>query len=258
MASQRIILLGTGTSHGVPMIACDCAVCTSSDPRDRRTRTGACVQVGEAALLIDTPPELRLQCVAGNIRRADAVLYTHQHADHITGLDDLRRFNALQQTSLTCYVNAATGPVLQRMVPYAFTHDPHYVSAKPDLNLSIIDGPFEAAGVKVIPIPLLHGRLPILGFRIGAMAYCTDCSEIPAASLELLAGLDVLVLDALRLRPHPTHFNLDQAIEAAGRIGARRTFFTHIAHELPHAATNDRLPKGMALGYDGQVIDCEM
>jgi phosphoribosyl 1,2-cyclic phosphate phosphodiesterase len=256
MDSLRVTLLGTGTSHGVPMIGCDCAVCTSSDPHDKRTRASVLVRTGDASILIDTPPELRMQCLACNVRRVDAILYTHQHADHITGLDDLRRFNALQKTALTCYANPHTAHSLDHMFPYAFKHDPAYVSAKPELNIAAIDGPFVAAGVPITPIPLMHGKLPILGFRIGDFAYCTDCSEIPEASMELLTGLDVLVLDALRIRPHPTHFNLDQAVEAATRIAARRTFFTHIAHELSHAATNARLPEHMALGYDGQTIDC--
>lgn len=255
MDSTRVILLGTGTSHGIPMIACDCPVCTSSDPHDKRTRTSVLVETGGRAILIDTPPELRMQCLASNVRRVDAILYTHQHADHITGLDDLRRFNALQETALTCYANAPTAHVLQRMFPYAFTNDPSYPSAKPELMLAEIDGPFEAAGITVTPVPLLHGALPILGFRIGRFAYCTDCSTIPESSYDLLADLDVLVLDALRIRPHPTHFNLAQAIEAARRIGARRTYFTHIAHELPHAQTNASLPATMTLGYDGQVIE---
>jgi phosphoribosyl 1,2-cyclic phosphate phosphodiesterase len=252
---MRIILLGTGTSHGIPMIGCDCAVCTSSDPRDKRTRTSIIVQTAETSILIDTPPELRVQCLACNIRRVDGILYTHQHADHITGLDDLRRFNALQQTALSCYANPHTAHVLQRMFPYAFTNDPAYPSAKPELNLAEIDGPFEIRGIPVTPIPLLHGHMPVLGFRIGRVAYCTDCSTIPEASMELLTGLDVLVLDALRIRPHPTHFNLEQAVQAAGLIGAKQTYFTHIAHELPHAQTNAGLPDNMALGYDGQIID---
>jgi len=255
MDPTRVILLGTGTSHGIPMIGCDCAVCSSDDPRDKRTRTSVIVQTPGPAILIDTPPELRMQCLRADIRRVDAILYTHQHADHITGLDDLRRFNALQHSALTCYANPHTAHVLQRMFPYAFTNEPAYPSAKPELNLAEIDGPFEVGGLTVTPVPLLHGRLPIFGFRIGRFAYCTDCSTIPEASFDLLTGLDLLVLDALRIRPHPTHFNLEQAVEAARRIGARQTYFTHIAHELSHAQTNAGLPDGMALGYDGQVID---
>jgi len=193
--------------------------------------------------------------LANQVEHVDAILYTHQHADHIVGLDDLRRFNALEQTNLPCYANGPTLQTLLRMFPYAFTHDPTYPSAKPELTQIEVAGPFDVKGIPVTPVPLLHGRLPILGYRIGRFAYCTDCNEIPPASMELLQDLDVLILDALRVRPHPTHFTIDQAVAAARQINARQTFFTHIAHELPHAATNANLPPRMALAYDGQIID---
>jgi phosphoribosyl 1,2-cyclic phosphate phosphodiesterase len=241
----------------VPMIGCDCRVCTSPDPRDKRTRTSVVVETAGRSILIDTSPELRLQCLACNIRRIDAILYTHQHADHITGLDDLRRFNALQKTPLTCYANSHTAHVLQRMFPYAFTNEPEYPSAKPELNMVRVEGPFELFDIRIVPIALLHGKLPIFGYRIGRFAYCTDCSATPDASMALLTDLDVLILDALRIRPHPTHFNLDQAVKSARRIGAGQTYFTHIAHELLHAETNARLPDRMALAYDGQVIELD-
>ena len=257
MPGLRVVFLGTGTSHGIPMIGCRCEVCTSNDPHDRRTRASILIQWGEHALLVDTTPELRLQCVACGVARVDAVLFTHQHADHIVGLDDLRRFNALQQASLPCYGSKHTLDVLRRMFPYAFADDPEYPSAKPHLTLHPIDGPLDLFGMPVVPVPLWHGRLPILGYRVGRFAYCTDCSRIPEESLELLSGLDVLVLDALRRRPHPTHMNLEQAVAAARQVGAKRTFFTHIAHELRHEAVNAELPAGMALAYDGQVIEVE-
>jgi phosphoribosyl 1,2-cyclic phosphate phosphodiesterase len=255
MDKLRVVFLGTGTSHGVPMIGCRCEVCSSSDPHDKRMRTSIAVQRGERSILIDTSPELRLQCLACDVTRVDAILYTHQHADHITGLDDLRRFNALQKAALPCFATPDTLEVLRRMFPYAFTDDPDYPSAKPNLTLHAIDGPFDLCGVRIVPIPLRHGRLPILGYRIGRFAYCTDCSEIPDASWELLADLDVLVLDALRRRPHPTHMNLEQAVAAARRIGARQTLFTHIAHELLHERVNAELPTGMSMAYDGQIVE---
>ncbi len=256
-ASMRISVLGSGTSHGVPMIACDCAVCTSGDPRDRRTRPSIHIAWGERGLLIDTSPELRLQCIACGVKRCDAVLFTHHHIDHVAGLDDLRRFNWLQKAVLPCYAAEATLARLRQMFAYVFEHDPEYPSHKPQLELRRIEGPIEVCGREVTPIPLLHGRMPVLGFRLGRFAYCTDVSEIPGESWRLLEGLDVLILDALRQRPHPTHFNLEQAVEAARRIGAGRTYFTHIAHELPHAATNAGLPRGMELAYDGLALDVD-
>ena len=257
MTQMRVIMLGTGTSHGIPMIACDCPVCTSADPRDRRTRASILVEAAGRSLLIDTTPELRMQCLTCNVRRVDAVLFTHDHSDHVTGLDDLRRFNALQRQVLTCYGNEPTLATLQQMFAYAFRDDPDYPSAKPLLAAQPVDGPFEAASVQVTPIPLFHGQMPVLGYRIGRFAYCTDVSRIPSEAMGLLKGLDVLILDGLRRRPHPTHFNLEQAVEAAGQIGAGRTYFTHIAHELAHEATNATLPAGMALAYDGQIVNLD-
>jgi len=254
MDALRVILLGTGTSHGIPMIGCDCAVCTSADPRDKRTRTSILAEANGQVFLVDTPPELRIQCLACDVTRVDAVLYTHYHTDHVAGLDDLRRFNALQGKAIRCFGNQATVDALRRMFGYAFMEVEGYPSEKPDLQLSLISEPISIGDMRIVPIALLHGDLPILGYRFGSFAYCTDCSEIPDESFALLKDLDVLVLDGLRRRPHPTHFNLEQAVAVAGLINARRTFFTHIAHELGHEATNAELPDDMALGYDGQVI----
>lgn len=254
---MRVILLGTGTSHGVPMIGCDCPVCTSSDSRDKRTRSSILMQIEGGSILVDTTPELRIQCLSSNVSRVDAVLFTHAHADHVTGLDDLRRFNWLQRAPLTCYGDEQTLATIERMFPYAFDHHSSYISSKPQLHLSRITGPFDLCGEQITPIPLFHGPLPVLGFRIQRFAYCTDCSVIPEASMKLLEDLDVLVLDALRHKPHPTHFTLEQAVEAARIIDAKHTYFTHIAHELGHASTNANLPPGMSLGYDGQVIELD-
>lgn len=251
-----ITVLGSGTSHGVPMIACDCPVCTSDDLRDKRTRPSILIERGETALLVDTTPELRMQCLANDVRRIDAVLYTHFHVDHVAGLDDLRRFSAISRRDVPCYGQAATFDRIRSMFPYVFDPAGTHPSAIPRLALHEIDGPFEVGGVKVTPIPLLHGSLEVLGFRVGRFAYCTDVSEIPAKSWRLLEGLEVLILDALRLKPHPTHFNLEAAVDHARRIGARRTLFTHIAHEMGHERTNATLPEGMALAFDGQRIVC--
>lgn len=252
---MEVVVLGSGTSHGVPMIGCDCAVCTSTDERDKRSRPSIWVRVGETRLLIDTAPELRLQCVANGIDRVDAVLFTHHHADHVTGLDDLRRFNWLMKKPVPCYGTDRTLKGLSNMFSYAFreAHDsPH---SRPHLELHAIDdSPFHVGEVEVIPIPMMHGPLPVVGFRFGRFAYCTDCSFIPEESFAKLEGLDALILDALRSTPHPAHFNLEQAVEAAGRIAAKQTYFTHIAHELSHKDTNAKLPDGMALAHDGLRI----
>lgn len=255
--SLRLTVLGSGTSHGVPMIGCDCPVCASDDPRDLRMRTSVVFSYNDRNLLVDTGPELRLQCVARDIRRVDAILFTHYHADHVVGLDDVRRFNWLQGGPITLYADAPTVRRLREMFSYAFTDDPDYPSAKPNLRTETLTGPIELFGRRVIPIPLMHGSLPIFGFRVGDVAYCTDCSEIPEPSMELLRDLDVLILGAVRRRPHPTHFNLEQALDAARAVGAQRTFFTHIAHELKHAETNAELPPGVELAYDGLICESE-
>lgn len=240
------------------MIACDCAVCLSDSPRDKRMRPSIVIQSADTSLLVDTTPELRLQCLANDIRRVDAVLYTHYHVDHVAGLDDLRRFSAIQEAAIPCYGQSATLDRIRAMFPYVFDPIGTHPSAVPRLSLRTIDGAFEVGDCRVTPIPLLHGSMPVLGFRVGRFAYCTDVSEIPAASWELLRDLDVLILDALRLRPHPTHFNLDQAVDHAAKIGAGRTYFTHIAHEMGHAETNASLPSGMELAYDGLQIECAL
>lgn len=255
--SIRLTILGSGTSHGIPMIACDCGVCTSPDPHDRRTRVSAVFSFDDHQVLIDTPPELRLQCVACNIRRIDAVLLTHAHADHVVGLDDVRRFNDLRNGPLNVHASPETLARVRQMFDYAFVDDPDYPSHKPTLIPVAVDGPFELFGRRVTPIPYKHGPFDVLGYRIGDVAYCPDCNFIPDSSRALLRDLDVLILGALRRRPHPTHFNLEQAVAEARRIGARRTYFTHIAHELRHAEVCAELPAGMALAHDGLVCDSE-
>jgi phosphoribosyl 1,2-cyclic phosphate phosphodiesterase len=239
------------------MIACECPVCTSSDPRDRRTRTSAVFSYNDRCILIDTAPELRLQCVARGIRRVDAIMLTHAHADHIVGLDDVRIFNQMQRRTLDLFADAATLDRVQKMFAYAFRENPDYPSAIPRLRPRELDGPLELFGREVIPVRYMHGQTPVLGFRVGGIAYCPDCNFIPDGSRDLLRDLDVLVLDGLRRRPHPTHFNITQAIEEARRVGARRTYFTHIAHELGHAETDAELPDGMALAYDGLVVESD-
>ncbi len=251
----EVIVLGTGTSHGVPMIGCECPVCTSDDPHDKRTRPSIWVRYGGVRFLVDTSPELRLQCLANGIRQVDAVLFTHHHADHVAGLDDLRRFNWMTKRAVPCYGTQRTLVGVQRMFSYAFEPAGNSPHSRPQLELREIgDEPFEVNGVQVIPIPLLHGPMPVLGFRFGPFAYCTDCSTVPEDSISRLTGVEVLILDALRHDEHPTHLSLKQAVGLAERIGSQKTYFTHMAHQLKHAETNAGLPSGMALAHDGLRI----
>jgi phosphoribosyl 1,2-cyclic phosphate phosphodiesterase len=255
--SVSITFLGTGTSAGVPMIGCHCETCESPDPRDKRTRPSILFRYNEKNILVDTSPELRLQCVANRVDHIDAVVYTHAHADHIMGLDDLRRFNALRSGPLDVWADEKTHQSLDRCFGYAFVEpDPASKLFRPHLQRRFIDSPdaFEIAGDSWTPIPLLHGDMPVLGFRVGRAAYCTDVSKIPEASYPLLQNLDILVLDALQKKRHTTHFSLEQAVEEAKRIAAGQTYFTHIAHTLPHAQTNAELPPNIQLAHDTLTV----
>ncbi|MGB7158757.1 MAG: MBL fold metallo-hydrolase [Tepidisphaeraceae bacterium] len=260
MPDIELLFLGTGTSAGIPMIGCHCPTCTSPDPRDKRTRPSVVISYGPAdgrttRVLVDTTPELRLQCVAHGVDRVDALVYTHAHADHIMGLDDVRRFNAIKGGPLDVWTDARTFETLSRCFGYAFkAPSPETTLFRPHLIHRDITGPFGIDGVTWTPVPLFHGDMPILGFRVGNLAYCTDVSRIPAESFALLEGLDVLVLDALQWKKHATHFSVEEAMEAAGRIGAKQTLFTHIAHALAHEETNKLLPPNMQLAYDGQRV----
>ena len=247
----ELFFLGTGTSHGVPMIGCDCAVCRSDDPRDRRNRSAATVTWPDGTtFLIDAPPELRLAVVAGGVQRVDAILLTHAHADHIMGMDDVRRFNDISGKSIDVYGNAATIATVRQVFGYAETAFDRKPSNRPALRFVEVDGPFEACGKLIQPVPLLHGSEEILGFRIGPLAYCTDCSEIPPDSEAMLKGLEILVLDSLRHRPHPTHFTLAEALEVVKALSPQRAYLTHLTHEIAHAETAAALPETVELAYD--------
>jgi phosphoribosyl 1,2-cyclic phosphate phosphodiesterase len=261
----RVTVLGSGTSTGVPAIGCDCAVCRSSDPHDRRTRPSILIEVRSTApspfaaairsILVDTSTDLRAQALANDVRRVDAILFTHSHADHVFGIDDVRPYNQMQKSAIPCFADEETLANVRRMFSYIFEPPQQRGGGLPQLVPFRIAGPFTLGGVEVVPVPLFHGRLPVLGFRIGSFAYLTDCNRVPDASWPLLDGVGTVVLDALRHRPHSTHFSVDQAVEVVARLGAERAYFTHICHDLPHAETCAQLPAGVELAYDGLVLE---
>jgi phosphoribosyl 1,2-cyclic phosphate phosphodiesterase len=248
---MRVTFLGTGTSSGLPVIGCGCPVCTSSDPRNTRWRASALLSWEGHNVVIDTPPEFRLQMLRAGVRTLDAVLMTHEHADHMYGMDDTRLFTERTESDMPVYARRRVADAVRAAFPYVFAPLRVPGTTKPSLDIREIDGPFEVLGKRIIPLTVMHGPLPVTAYRLGPFAYVTDCSRLPDDALKALRGVEVLVLGALRPHPHPTHFSLDEAVEAARAIGARRTFFTHMAHQLDHEATNAALPSGMALAFDG-------
>jgi len=254
----KLTLLGSGTSMGVPSLGCHCRVCTSKDPRDNRLRPSLLLSRNGQHVVIDTTPDFRQQALRIGLERLDAVLFTHAHADHIFGFDDIRPFNMRQKTALPIYANAETFDVLRGTFAYVFDGKPK-VSTVPLVEMNPISGPIELLGTTITPIPLIHGDLHVLGFRFGNAAYLTDFSAVPESSFPLLENLDDLILDALRDTPHPMHQTVDQALKLIDRLKPRRAWFTHIAHELPHEETNERLRSlgypHVQLGYDGLEID---
>jgi phosphoribosyl 1,2-cyclic phosphate phosphodiesterase len=251
----RVTFLGTGTSHGVPMIGCTCGVCRSPDPRDRRTRPSIHLDVENGpGVLVDTSTDLRHQALACGITRVDAILFTHSHADHVMGLDDVRRFNVISGGPIPAYGDAATCADLRRTFAYVFEPPAEKGGGIPQIALTTVAGPFAVGSLRVQPVPLFHGRRAILGFRFGSFAYLTDCSRLADDAWPLLDGLDTLVLDALRHRPHPTHFTVAEAMAVVERLQPRQTYFTHICHDLPHEATNRSLPQSVRLAYDGLTM----
>lgn len=245
-------MLGSGTSTGVPVVGCDCAVCRSSDPRNRRMRPGLRLETAGRSLIIDTSPDFREQALRFGIDRVDAVLYTHSHADHVFGLDDLRIFNFRQGGSIPCYGSAETMDRMRQIFTYVF-EDGQEGGGKPRLELVGVRAPFDLAGLQVVPVPVRHGAIEVFGYRLGRFACVTDVNYISEESFALLDGVELLVLSALRYRPHPTHFSLEESIAVAERIGARRTVLTHIAHDIDHGRLEVPLPPGIELGFDGLV-----
>ena len=207
------------------------------------------------SILVDTSTDLRFQALVNNIRRVDAILFTHTHADHVFGLDDVRSFNQMQRSSIPCYASEATAGALRQMFTYIFEPPSQKGGGLPQIALFNIGGPFTLGGAEIVPVRVMHGRLPVLGFRIGSFAYLTDCNAIPDESWPLLDGVRTIVLDALRQRPHSTHFSVAEAVDVVTRLGTERAYFTHICHDLPHAETCAQLPDGVELAYDGLVID---
>lgn len=254
---MEIVFLGTGSSAGTPVIGCGCNTCLSPDSRNKRTRCSIAVRMEDGAvLLVDTGPDLRLQALRENLTRVDAVLYTHYHADHLNGLDDLRSFCHLQRQPIPVYGNEATLQGIVQRFGYAFPHHEQHYWDKPVLRAHAVDGPFVAGGVEVIPVPVMHGKYEILAYRIGNMAYLTDVSDISAASMEKLQGLDYLLLDCLRYRPHPTHFSMEEAVAWAEKIGARETLLIHMTHELEYSELSAQLPAGICPAHDGLRLQC--
>jgi phosphoribosyl 1,2-cyclic phosphate phosphodiesterase len=249
-----VTILGSGTSHGVPMVGCHCPVCTSGDPHDQRTRPSILIDVDGHKVLVDTAPELRLQMVAAGIDLAEAVLLTHGHADHLHGIDDVRRFNEQLGRPIPVYGTPALLADVQARFPYIFAHS-QSGGGIPSLELRPIEGPFELFGRMFTPVPVWHGETPVTAFRVGDFAYVTDTNGIPESSRALLQNLDTLVLDALRHEPHPTHFNFQQATEMVKLLGPKRAFFTHLTHSISHAAVGRELPEGIALAYDGLRLE---
>ncbi|MCX7627608.1 MAG: MBL fold metallo-hydrolase [Methylophilaceae bacterium] len=251
---MQLIVLGVGSSAGTPVIGCDCTTCTSPNPRNKRSRSSVAIEMdtGEV-ILIDTSPDLRTQALRENLRRVDAVLYTHVHADHLNGIDDLRAFCQIGRKQIPVYGNQATIDNIRARFDYAL-RDPGPEWDIPVLRAHVVESPFEICGETVTPIPIEHGHSTILGWRIRNFAYLTDVSGIPASSLDLLQGLELLMLDCLRYTPHHGHINVKQSIEYAGLIGARITYLIHMTHELEYESLKKQLPANIHVGYDGLRI----
>jgi len=257
MPKLQLTVLGSGTSMGVPTLGCHCDVCRSSDPRDQRTRPSLLLAYNDRKVVIDTSPDFRAQAIREKIERLDAVIYTHGHADHILGLDDIRPFNLKQGGVIPLYASPDTQNTLRKQFAYVFDDAPTE-SSVPGVEMHTITGPFELFGLKFTPVPANHGKQPVLGFRFGSAAYLTDFSTVPEESKQLLTGLDDFVLDALRYRPHPMHSNVEQSLALVAELKPKRAWFTHICHDLGHIDANAKLPEGVQLAYDGLKFEVQI
>lgn len=257
----EIVFLGSGTSMGVPTLGCGCAVCTSRDPQDKRTRPSIVILFregdSERCVLIDTGPDFRQQALRENLRNIDAVLYTHSHADHIMGLDDLRPLSFKSPGKIPLYADSATTQVLRQVFEYTFSESNRY-PYKARVELYPLEDHTRVFGADFVTVPLLHGTLPTVGFRFGKAAYLTDMSDIPESSFQLLRDLDVLILDALRRTPHPSHSNVETSLKFIEKIRPRHAYFTHIAHDLGHVEMETELPENVHMAYDGLRIPFEL
>jgi phosphoribosyl 1,2-cyclic phosphate phosphodiesterase len=252
---MKVLFLGTGTSSGIPAIQCSCKVCRSDNPKNKRLRSSILITLDEHNILVDTATDLREQALRYDIKRIDAILFTHAHADHVHGIDEVRIYSFHSGKPIDCFGNHETIETIHRQFPYIFVPEEERTSFLPRIDTHVVNGSFSLFGKEIIPIPIQHGSRTILGYRVGPFAYLSDCNDIPDGSVELLQDLELLVLDALRDVPHPTHFSLAQAVETARKINPGRTLFTHMAHQLEHEETNRNLPPGMALAFDGQVVE---
>lgn len=254
----RLTVLGSGTSVGVPTIGCTCKVCRSDDPRNRRLRPSVCLRWDGTTVVIDTGPDFRQQALAHGLEKVDAVLFTHAHADHVLGLDDLRPFNFVQRGPIPVYASEQTLNVIRRIFSYIF-HDGPSESSRPEIETRTFPGePIVINGIEFRPIPVKHGSGECHGFRFGNHAYLTDHSEIPEESLALLEGVETIFLDALRYKPHPTHSTVEQSLRTVERLKPRAAYFTHISHDLDHERAQSLLPDGVWLAWDGLELELEV
>jgi phosphoribosyl 1,2-cyclic phosphate phosphodiesterase len=259
---MKIVVLGSGTSQGVPIVGCKCQTCTSTNPKDKRLRVSVYLEIdlpdqaNSLKLLIDTSPDFRQQMLVNNVTDIDAIIYTHYHVDHIMGLDDIRQINQLHKKPVEVFANSETLNRIKQTFSYIFDTDTYVGGGIPHIKTNLITlDKFSIMGVEILPIEYDHGPAKVYGYRIGDFAYMTDCSGIPENEFKKLENLKVFILDALRYRPHPTHFSIDEATEAAKRIKANQTYFTHITHDVLHDEANSKLPDNIKLAYDGLTFE---